>query len=144
MSRKCRGLAVAIIAQSLIRGPLVPVPQDRRSKTASLAAWSARIAVLAGVVTWKSHGMMATYARPALSHAARSLPLRPYTSSKAAHLIGIPALTSRSTCAIASSGLVAASRSSGMPAECRRMVSCAHRSGMYTSKSAHACPLVVT
>jgi hypothetical protein len=56
MSRKYRGLAVAIIAQSLIRGPLVPVPQDRRSKTASAAAWSARITVLAGVITWKSHG----------------------------------------------------------------------------------------
>jgi hypothetical protein len=43
---------VAISAQSLIRGPLDPVPHERRSKTASAAAASARITVPAAVVTW--------------------------------------------------------------------------------------------
>ena len=43
---------MAVIAQSLYRGPLDPFPQDRRSNTASLTAWSARIAVPDGKVTW--------------------------------------------------------------------------------------------
>ena len=60
MSRKCRGLAVAVSAQSLNRGPLEPVPQDRRSNTASLMAWSARITEPDCKVTGKSHGMIAT------------------------------------------------------------------------------------
>ena len=42
------------------RGPFVPFPQERRSNTASETASSARITVLAGVVTWKSQGMMTT------------------------------------------------------------------------------------
>jgi hypothetical protein len=92
----------------------------------------------------KSHGMMATYARPSSSHLARSMPLRPYTSSNAAQRNLRPAAASRSSCPAASSGFVAIGRSSGMPAARQRPVSCAHRSGMYMSKSAHACPLVVT
>ena len=42
MSRTCRGLAVAASAQSASRGPLEPFPHERRSKTASRAASSAR------------------------------------------------------------------------------------------------------
>jgi len=87
--------------------------------------------------------MMATYASPAFAHAFRRSSLRPYTSSKAAHLTGSRA-ASRLTWAIARVGLVANSRSSGMPAARRRGRSAAHRSGMYTPESAHACPLAVT
>ncbi len=92
----------------------------------------------------KSHGRMPTYARPAFSHVSRSLPLRVYTSSKAAQPAGSPAAASRLTWAAARSGLVVIARSSGIPAARRRSGSLAHRSGMYTSKSAHACPDVVT
>ncbi len=144
MSRKCRRLAVAMSAQSLILAPLVPVPHERRSHTASLTASSARITVPAGVVMLKSQGMMPAYASPAPSHAWRSLPLRVYASSNAAHRTGSPAVSSRLTCAIASSGFVAIVRSSGIPAARRRSMSAAHRSGMYASKSAQACPDVVT
>ena len=117
---------------------MVPVPHERRSHTASFTAWSARITAPDGRVMRKSHGRMPTYARPAFSHVPRSLPLRVYTSSNAAHPAGSPAAASRLTCPIASSGLVAIARSSGIPAARRRSGSTAHRSGMYTSKSAHA------
>jgi hypothetical protein len=100
--------------------------------------------VRAGVVIWKSHGRIPTYARPACSHVSRSLPLRVYTSSNAAHRIGSPAAASRLTWAAARSGLVVIARSSGIPAARRRPGSVAHRSGMYASKSARACPDVVT
>ena len=50
----------------------------------------------------------------------------------------------RVTWAAARSGLVVIARSSGIPAARRRPGSLAHRSGIYTSKSAHACPDVVT
>ncbi len=92
----------------------------------------------------KSHGRMPTYARPAFSHVSRSLPLRVYTSSNAAQPDGSPAAASRLSWAAARSGLVVIARSSGIPAARRRSGSLAHRSGMYTSKSAHACPDVVT
>jgi len=39
---------------------LEPVPQDRRSNTASFTAWSARITEPDSKVTGKSHGMIAT------------------------------------------------------------------------------------
>ena len=144
MSRKCRGLAVAVSAQSARRGPLVPVPHERRSNTASLTASSARLTAPDGKVMRKSHGRMPTYASPACSHTARSLPLRVYTSSNAAQQASSPAAASRRTWAAARSGLVVIARSSGTPAARRRPRSCAHRSGMYTSKFAHACPDVVT
>ena len=51
ISRYWPGIAVAVIAQSLNRGPLVPVPHERRSNTASLIAWSARITAPDGSVT---------------------------------------------------------------------------------------------
>jgi hypothetical protein len=97
-----------------------------------------------GRVTGKSHGMITTYASPAFRQACRNAPLRPYISSAAAHRNGGAAAASRLTCAIASRGLVANARSSGMPAACRRGRSSSHRFGMYTSKSAHARPFAVT
>ena len=45
-------MAVAVIAQSLYRGPLDPVPHDRRSNTASFTAWSALITAPDGRVIW--------------------------------------------------------------------------------------------
>ena len=72
ISRKCRGLAVPASAQSARRGPLVPVPHERRSKTASFTASSARITAPEARVMGKSHGTMPTYARPAFSHAQDS------------------------------------------------------------------------
>jgi len=44
-------MAVAVIAQSLYRGPLDPLPQERRSNNASATASSARIAVPDGMGT---------------------------------------------------------------------------------------------
>ncbi len=102
------------------------------------------MALPAGVVTVKLQGTMNTDAIRAFLHAFRSLLLRPYTSSAAAHRSGSPAATSRSSCLIASCGLVANSRSSGIPASRRRGMSLAQRPGMYTSKSAQACPPGVT
>ena len=84
--------------------------------------------------------MIATYASPALAAFVRSFSLRPYTSSNATQRIGSPAAVSRPSCPIASWGFVANSRLSGIPAAPRRARSPAHRSGMYTSKSAHAWP----
>jgi hypothetical protein len=74
----------------------------------------------------------------------RSSSLRPHTSSNAAHVTGSPAAVSRPSCCIASCGLVANCRSAGIPAARRRGMSRAQRPGMYTSKSAQACPLAVT
>ena len=88
--------------------------------------------------------MIATYASPAFAAFLRSSSLRPYTSSNAAHFAGSRAAVSRSSGRIASCGLVANCRSSGTPAARRRGKSRAHRSGMYTSKSAQACPSAVT
>ena len=97
ISRNCRGRPVAISAQSLIRGPLDPVPHERRSNTASAAAWSARVTAPAAVMTWWSQGMMSTYASPACSQARRSPPLRPQTSPAATHLAGSPAAYANAT-----------------------------------------------
>ena len=55
-----------------------------------------------------------------------------------------PAAISRFTCAMASSGFVANASFSGIPAFARRGGSFAQQSGMYTSKSAQACPSAVT
>ena len=96
------------------------------------------------MVNVKLHGTMNTDASAAFRHALRSLLLRPYTSSAATHRSGSPAVSSRPSWTAASSGLVANSRSSGIPAARRRGMSFAQRSGMYTSKSAQACPLEVT
>jgi len=96
------------------------------------------------MVTWKSQGMMNTDARPAFRQALRSLPLRAYTSSAATHLTGSPAAISRCSCPAARSGFVANSRSPGIPAARRRGRLSAQRPGMYTSKSAQACPAAVT
>ena len=52
ISRYWPSIPVAVIAQSLYRGPLDPFPADRRSNTASLTAWSARTAVPDGSLTW--------------------------------------------------------------------------------------------
>ena len=123
---------------------MVPVPHERRSNTASFTAWSARITAPEARVILKSRGTMPTYARPAVSHASRSLPLRVYTSSNAAQPTGSLAAISRPSCAAARSGLVVITRSPGIPAALRRSGAFAHRSGMYTSKSAQACPDVVT
>ena len=60
MSRTCRGLLVAVSAQSLYRGPLDPFPHERRSKAASLTASSARMTAPDGSVRRKSRGMTAT------------------------------------------------------------------------------------
>ena len=76
ISRKCRGLAVAISAQSEYRGPLEPFPHERRSKTASRRACSALITFPEGRVTRKSRGAIPTYGKPRSSHASRSLLLR--------------------------------------------------------------------
>ena len=81
MSRKCRGLPVAVSAQSANRGPLDPFPHDRSSNTASLTASSARMTAPDGSVTRKSQGTAATYARFLDSQNRRSSLLRPYTSS---------------------------------------------------------------
>src|SRR5258706_15296447 len=67
MSRYWPSMPVAVIAQSLYRGPLDPFPHERRSNTASATAWSARIAVPDGMGTRESQGMIATYASPALT-----------------------------------------------------------------------------
>src|ERR1035441_4620340 len=72
--------------------------------------------VPAPVATLKLHGMMNTDASPAFRHALRSLLLRPYTSSAATPPSGSPAFSSRPSWTAASSGLVANSRSSGIPA----------------------------
>jgi hypothetical protein len=60
MSRTCLGLAVASSVQSATRGPLDPFPHERRSNTASLTAWSARMTAPDGRVRRKSRGMTAT------------------------------------------------------------------------------------
>jgi len=100
--------------------------------------------VPAAVVTGKSRGMMNTDASPAFLHARRRSPLRPYTSSAATHFSGSPAAISRVSWPAARPGFVANIRSSGIPAASRRSLSSAHRRGMYTSKSAQACPPGVT
>jgi hypothetical protein len=51
ISRYWRGVPVAVIAQSLYRGPLGPFPHEWRSNTASATASSARIVAPAAVVT---------------------------------------------------------------------------------------------
>ena len=55
-----------------------------------------------------------------------------------------PAVIKRLACAIARSGLVANLSACGIPACARRCGSVAQHSGMYTSKSIHACPSAVT
>jgi len=52
MSRYCPGTAVAVIAQSLWRGHLVPVPHERRPNRALASASSVRIVLPDGRVTW--------------------------------------------------------------------------------------------
>ena len=136
ISRDSRGSAVATSDQSLYRGPLEPLPQDRRSKTASATASSAVMACHRGgdgeVAGHDGHrggsGLSCTLS--AACCCGRTL------RRAAAHRSGSPAATSRSSCLIASCGLVANSRSSGIPASRRRGMSLAQRPGMYTSKSA--------
>src|SRR6266568_7950280 len=64
--------------------------------------------------------MIATYASPAFAAFLRSFSLRPYTSSNATQRAGSPAAVSRPSWFMASCGLVANSRSSGIPAARRR------------------------
>jgi hypothetical protein len=62
----------------------------------------------------------------------------------AAQVARSPAAIRRFTCAMARSGFVANASFSGIPAFFLRCGSAAQQSGMYTSKSAHACPSAVT
>jgi len=97
-----------------------------------------------GRVTRKSRGTTATYASLLDSQNRRSSPLRPYTSSYAAHFAGRPAPGSRFSWAMASCGFAWCPSPPGIRAALRRRQSFSQRPGMKISKSAQACLDVVT